>query len=208
MGHGFMAVYRDDLFRSLSGCDALADEWEQRHCYGGVFMENLTAFGKSLDGKGNLRSAEPLYPCTAVEPRYKGECYAEQTAYALLVRNDDFGAVFRLCRNVADSDFRDQCYQGLGGDAAIKASKYVIGAAAQTNTVRSLCEQGPDEQARTHCIVGAVETIVRDLSGDDRPARALCEALNGHAVAVACEAARTKEVEAFPSGGRSQHRHN
>ena len=42
----------------------------------------------------------------------------KQTAYALFVRDDDFGAVFELCAASPDVAFRPDCYQGLGGDAS------------------------------------------------------------------------------------------
>jgi hypothetical protein len=205
MGHGFMAVFGSDIFKSLAGCDALRDPWEQHHCYGGVFMENLTAFENPSRPFRDLRADAPLYPCTAVESRYKTECYLKQTAYALFVRNDDFGAVFKLCREDADADFRAACYQGLGGDAAIKTSKYVIGAAAQDLTLSTLCLQGPDQEARSECVVGAVTTIVRDLAGDDTQARTLCAALDDRQLATVCETTRTHAVRGFPSKGAHHH---
>jgi hypothetical protein len=206
MGHGFMAVYDDDLTRSLAGCDALTREWEQRHCYGGVFMENLTSFGKSLDPRGSLRPEEPLFPCTAVTRRYKSECYIEQTAYALFVRNDDFAAVFVLCRTAADPDFRDVCYQGLGGDAAILASKYVTGDEARAATTRSLCMNGPDSTAQSNCIIGAVDTMIRDSSGDGTRAQALCATLDDHVMSTTCDAARIKAMRTV-ANDRPPHHH-
>ena len=206
MGHGFMAVFQSDVFQSLSGCDVLTDPWEQRHCYGGVFMENLSAIGHSSRPSTHLRPHEPLYPCTAVDARYKGDCYIEQTAYALSMRNNDFAAVFALCRNDADAGFRNVCYEGLGGDAAIMASKFVIGAAARADTLRQLCLLGPDDDARAHCIMGAISTIVRDTSGDDTQARVVCGALHDQQLTSVCNNALREEAQAFPTGPvRHQH---
>ena len=199
MGHGFMAVHGSDVFRSLPGCDALADDWERHHCYGGVFMENLTAMNSRSRPSRDLRPDAPLYPCTAVDARYKDECYVKQTAYALYVRNDDFAAVFDLCRDDADAAFRSVCYQGLGGDAAITSSKYVRGDAARAATIRALCLQGPDGEARSHCVAGAVTTIVRDLAGNDAPARTLCGALAERALTAACETARLVASHGVPT---------
>jgi hypothetical protein len=204
MGHGFMAVFESDVFQSLAACDVLHDEWEQRHCYGGVFMQNLSSFSHSAQLPPHLRPAEPLYPCTVVAARYKGECYIEQTAYALFVRNDDFAAVFKMCREEADETFRTVCYEGLGGDAAIKTSKFVIGADAQIRTLRSLCLEAPDGQARSHCVAGAISTMIRDQSGNDERARGLCAALDDSLKDV-CEAARTEEIGAFPAAGGAHH---
>jgi hypothetical protein len=206
MGHGFMAVFESDVFKSLPGCDALPDAWEQHHCYGGVFMENLTAAGNPSRRSKQLRPDEPLYPCTAVPARYKEECYVKQTAYALHVRNDDFAAVFTLCWKDADPDFRFACYEGIGGDATIMSSKYVSGVPAQVATVRQLCLLGPDDDARSHCVAGAVTTIARDLAGDDRKARALCAALDDAHLAVVCERTREAASRGVPTP-RSAHVH-
>ena len=205
MGHGFMAVFDSDVFESLSGCDALSDPWEQRHCYGGVFMENLSAILHHSRPSKYLRPAEPLYPCTAVAARYREECYREQTAYALYVRNDDYAAVFRLCRDEADEDFRAACYEGIGGDATIMSSKYVSGLEEQVGTVRQLCLLGPDHDARASCVAGAVTTIVADLGGEDRKARALCAVLEPE-LAEACETAR-QDAHREVSTGRTAHLH-
>ena len=119
MGHGFMGLVGSDVFRSLE-LRLARDRWEREHCVGGVFMENLTALSNQRRPSRNLRPEEPLYPCTGVARRHKHECYMKQTAYALMVRNDDFEAVFRLCARSADAGFRTDCYQGLGGDASIR----------------------------------------------------------------------------------------
>ena len=206
MGHGFMAVFETDVFRSLAGCDLLAETWEREHCYSGVFMENLTSMEDPKRPSKDLRPQQPLYPCTAVESRYKGECYVKQTAYALYVHNGDFGAVFRLCQDESDIEFRAVCHQGIGGDAAIASSKYVIGKEAQVATTRQLCLLGPDALAREHCIAGAVITTVRDLAGDDTKARALCGALDDERLATVCQATLQATSEGVPATiGTHQH---
>jgi hypothetical protein len=205
MGHGFMGVFGSDVLASLKGCDALPDRWEQRHCAGGVFMENLSAILHHSRPSKYLRPTEPLYPCTAVAERYKEECYLEQTAYALYVRNDDYVAVFRLCRDEADEAFRAACYEGIGGDATIMSSKYVSGLDEQVEKVRQLCLLGPDDGARASCVVGAVKTIVADLGGEDRKARAVCAVL-APLLAEACETAR-QDAHREMSTGRHAHLH-
>jgi len=201
MGHGFMATYGTDVFRSLIGCDQLIENWEREHCYSGVFMENLTAIVNPSRPSKALNPREPLYPCTAVEDRFKHECYLKQTAYAIYVTHDDYGAVFRLCQESADIDFRDVCYQGVGGDAAIMSSKFVIGEAAQATSVRDLCQLGPVEEARLSCVIGAVETIIRDLSGDDTQARALCVVLDGTDLESVCQKTREEVGKKLTSAG-------
>jgi hypothetical protein len=206
MGHGFMSVFGNDIVQALSGCDRLAESWEQQFCHSGVFMENMSAIGDPARPSTDLRPGEPLYPCTAVDDRYKAECYLKQTAYALYLVNGDFGAVFKLCRETGDAAFRGVCDQGLGGDAAIMSSKYVIGSAAQALTIRELCLLGSDSESRSNCVVGAVTTIVRDLAGDDAKARALCAALEGE-LSVTCELTRVVASQGVPAPAGAHHHH-
>jgi hypothetical protein len=206
MGHGFMAVFGTDVFRSLEGCDGLTATWERQHCYSGVFMENLTAMEYPERPSRHLSPDQPLYPCTVVQATYKEECYVKQTTYALYVRNGDFTAVFKLCQKDAEPDFQAVCYQGIGGDAAITSNKYVIGVAAQTATARQLCLLGPDVAARENCIAGVVTTIVRDGGGDDTKARALCAALDDRSLATVCEETREAASHGVPeTGGAHNH---
>ena len=93
IGHGFMLVRRGELPAALRTCDTLKDAWEQRSCYGGVFMQNVMALG----GSKYLRPSEPLYPCGELADRHRAMCYKKQAGYALFARNGDIGAVFALC---------------------------------------------------------------------------------------------------------------
>jgi hypothetical protein len=200
MGHGFMAVHQTDVFKSLDGCRGLADAWERRHCEGGVFMQNLTAMSSPDRPARQLRPDQPLYPCTAVARRYKHECYIKQTAYALLVRSDDFGAVFDLCAGSPDVSYRADCYEGIGGDASIRASKYVNGAAARRSTVRTLCRLGRDRPARRNCVIGAVTVTVRDGASQSANPAALCASFHEAYLRAACSRAHLKTVQEFAAG--------
>jgi hypothetical protein len=204
MGHGFMDVYGGDVFRSLRGCARLAEAWERHHCEGGVFMENLTSMTKPRRPPGHLRPGRPLYPCTAVATRHKHECYMKQTAYALFVRGDDFRAVFRLCARSPDVRFRDDCYQGLGGDASIHSSKYLTAAADTRRATRTLCLQAPNRAARRGCVVGAVTVIVRDGASRETGAVAFCRSLRNRGLRAACSRAHLETVQDLTtrSGGR------
>jgi hypothetical protein len=203
MGHGFMALLRSNVFRSLDACDALAEGWERSHCFGGVFMENLTALSNPRRPSRNLDPERPLYPCTAVAARFKHECYMKQTAYALLVRNDDFRAVFRLCERSPDVRFRDDCYDGLGGDAAIMSSKYVTGAARKRATTRAVCRMGPTTTARRHCVVGAMTVTVRDGASQTSDPVAFCSGFRERYLHAACSRAHLDIVQKLTGRRRS-----
>jgi hypothetical protein len=191
MGHGFMEVFSSRVFRSLDGCAALRDRWEQDECSGGVFMENVTAIDNRARPARSLRPDQPLYPCTAVAPRFWEQCYDWQVTYALYVNDSDFRAVFGLCA-AAPAGARGACYRGLGGDA-LQQSKFVTARPARAATIRRLCAVGPDPAARRACIAGAVRNMYRDYADGDVQARALCAALrDGGPERAACRRAEAK----------------
>jgi hypothetical protein len=119
----------------------------------------------------------------------------KQTAYALFVRDNDFAAVFRMCAASPDVAFRDDCEQGLGGDASIRASKYVTGAAARRSAVRTLCRLGRDRAARRNCVVGAVTVIVRDGASQAANPVALCASFREGELRAACARAHLETVQ-------------
>ena len=197
MGHGFMGSFASDVFASLRGCDALDDPWERRQCYGGVFMENLSAIGHPDRPPTTLRPREPLYPCTAVARRYREACFDKQTTYALYVTDSDFARVFALCARVG-RDVRGACYRGLGGDIAVDAAKRLFDGRARAMSRRRLCLLGRDRTAREQCVVGAVNVILRDLAGGAAQTAAFCRALGGAGLWRVCVGAREAAYRDLP----------
>jgi hypothetical protein len=203
IGHGFMALYRGDVFRSLRGCDELPSRWERDNCSGGVFMENLTAMSNPTRPSTFLRPREPLYPCTAVQRRFKRECYLKQTAFAFYVRDSDVAAVFAMCAATADSGFREDCDEGLGGDVSIQANKYVAGETTKRATIRSQCAlglaRGRGRASVRACVTGAVGEIVRDGATDETDVAALCASFEEKDLRAACTRAHAETVRDFPA---------
>ena len=169
LGHGFMGILENELFKSLETCDTLTDKWERTSCYGGVFMENIMAQNNPSHPSKYLKADEPLYPCTAVETKYKSECYKMQTSYALQTQDGDFAKVFDLC-STAEDDFRTTCYQSLGRDASGQSVSDV----AKT---KDTCMLGRDYEARSDCVIGAVKDFISYYHSDTQ-AKELCESLD------------------------------
>ncbi len=176
LGHGFMGILDNDLFDSLRTCDGLRDVWERQRCYGGVFMENVVARDNPGHPSRYLRADRPLYPCDVVGDRYKNECYQRQTSYALETRGNDFANVFALCAAVQE-DFRPACYQGLGWDASVQSIERGVSDATINESARMLCVLGEDHEARSNCVVGAVEYFIRHHYSDAQ-AKLFCESLD------------------------------
>ncbi len=176
LGHGFMSIHENELFESLQTCDTLADGWERKRCYGGVFMENVIASNNPNHPSKYLKADQPLYPCDIVETRYKTQCYRRQTSYALKTQGNDFAKVFDLCAKV-EGDFRPACYQGLGWDASVQSiiNRGTSGAPINGST-RNLCTLGKGYEAQSNCVIGAAEYFIRD-SYSDAQAKGFCESL-------------------------------
>jgi hypothetical protein len=77
MGHGYMFATNGELFESLNDCDSITDSWERTSCYGGVFMQNImneqSPDSETQAGTKYLKSDQPMYPCTAVDVKYKDQ---------------------------------------------------------------------------------------------------------------------------------------
>lgn len=167
MGHGFMALHGADVNASLTACERL-DSWEAEQCLGGVFMENISAVG-------NVRPADPLYPCADVATRFRTACYDRQTGYAVDATGEDFAQVFGLCAAV-DPAFRPACDQGVGGEIALYSGKFLATVADQAASTRSLCLLAAAGAPRADCVTGAVAKYVREHSRTAQ-SESLCRAL-------------------------------
>jgi hypothetical protein len=165
LGHGFMGIQENELFKSLQTCDTLKDEWEKEACYGGVFMENVMAEYNPSHPPKYLKADQPLYPCDVVETKYKTECYKMQTSHTLQTQGYDFARVFNLCATVED-DYRPTCYQSMGRDASWQGGSDV-------DKVKDTCMLGEDYEARSNCVVGAAEDFISYYHSDTQ-AKALC----------------------------------
>ena len=171
------ASFASDVFASLRGCDALADGWERHQCYGGVFMENLSAIGHPTRPPTALRPREPLYPCTAVAPPLPG---------ALLRQADDVRPLRDRQRLRARCS---RCARASSGPSAAPAT--AAWAATSPSTPPSTCStrepgraragacacSAPTATARRECVVGVVRVILRDLAGGAAQTAAFCRAL-------------------------------
>ncbi len=173
LGHGVYAYYEGEIFPALKMCDNLSGHWERESCYSGVFMQNIidSTFTQGTGHEAKyLRPGEPLYPCTAVEEKYKGQCYLGQTSYALQVNGFNWQEVFGLCATVAQP-YRDICNQSMGRDVANQAGH-------EKNKTKELCALATTTNDRVNCIIGAVKEII-SYYHDDREAYEFCDILSG-----------------------------
>jgi hypothetical protein len=206
MGHGFMGLYENEVFKSLEACDALSEQWEREKCSGGVFMENVMDEDNPDNPSKYLKADEPFYPCTEVKTEYKSPCYVRQTNYVLKKQGEDFAKVFELCGKVED-DFRAICYVGLGNNAVIRSTRDDTTEGvqeraqadegdqaddgdqtddeAQIKFIRGACMLGQDTEAKSRCFAGAVRQLIFFYDNDVQ-AKTLCESLTRADWRAAC----------------------
>lgn len=169
LGHAFMEVYEGELYKSLAGCDTIQDEWERNSCYGGVFMQNIMIEQSPDDSEDHeskyLKPEDPMYPCDAVDDKYKVQCYTMQTSYALQVENYDFVKVFQLC-DATPAPYNTNCYISLGRDASGKT----VYEPARTE---ELCAMSITPEGQEYCIYGAMQDYIDNFQ-NDKLARQVC----------------------------------
>ncbi|HET7612388.1 MAG TPA: hypothetical protein VFK26_00580 [Gemmatimonadaceae bacterium] len=166
-GHGLMMYHRYDVNASLSDCDRLRTPWDQRSCYGGVFMEHNMGARMQVFGDpgtfGMHRHSMPAsnvvlfkpddlhYPCDATPQRYRLECYELQADLILPAVKEDYRKAGAVCDGAGTPILVAQCYSGLGRNAS--------GAAAfQFEGIRRRCDLA-SAYGKPFCYQGAVRHL-------------------------------------------------
>jgi hypothetical protein len=165
-GHGLMMYHRYDVNASLKDCDRLSGDWDQRSCYGGVFMEHnmgarMQSFGDGQFGMHRhsmpapsvvLFKAKDLhYPCDATALRYRRECYDLQADLILPAVQQDYEKAAEVCDSAGTPDLMRSCYLGLGRNAS--------GASAfQYSGIRKRCDKS-SANGVAFCYEGAVRHL-------------------------------------------------
>ena len=167
LGHGIMYINNHEVFDSLKICDYLNGSYEQSSCWGGVFMENVMVNFKDHFTK-YLKPEDPLYPCDAVDAKYKATCYLMQTSYMLKVTAGNFSKVFQLCSKIGDK-YRDSCYQSIGRDASGTSL-------SNPQATKEKCALGKNQRQQSNCIIGAVKDFISYFHSD-KQANEFCSIL-------------------------------
>jgi len=203
LGHGLMIYSGYDLPWALEICDALAEDWDQTSCTGGVFMENISS-SYGIDSKW-VRDDDPLYPCPAMKERHKLYCYLMVTSRINELNGFDWKQTAAACGTV-ESGWASTCFESYGRDA----SGWTLEEPAK---IAPLCELAGRHE--TSCVYGAV----RDLASFDpsgKRATRLCSVVarefrercwNGYGTIVATlhpgVAAQRKACDSAPAGYRA-----
>lgn len=169
LGHGLTLFFNHNLLRPLRYCDFLADSWQQKSCYGGVFMENIV-WSQSPESERSLAPGEtvieedPHYPCNSVAEKYRWDCYAMQSSVILYLNGWNFEEAFAEC-DQAERAYISSCYYSMGRDIAGYAKH-------DPRQSRELCLLS-EVPYREWCFDGAARTLV-NLEGTTEGAFDMC----------------------------------
>ncbi len=185
VGHGIMLRFDADLFASFPYCKKMNDPWELSSCASGAIMQNVVSAQEGHTG-ATFKAGDLVYPCNAVDPEFKDECWGMQTSYILWQSNQDLSKGFQICDTV-EADFADDCYQSMGrdisGNSLLDSAKVVEG-----------CNLG-GAALREYCVVGAALNAVFNDHNPDK-ATELC-AMVDEAYRPACLKARDRATASF-----------
>jgi hypothetical protein len=161
LGHAIVYFLDYNLFKSLDYCDLLSSPWDESSCYGGAFMENITAIDKS---NRFLAAKDYHFPCRVVEEKYKSDCYVMQTSRMFEMGLSKY-QIIEECKNAGD--YRLKCIQSLGRDLSNDARTQ------SPDSVSSICElmEAPYKNSCTDGVAFALS----DNTWDGKYAFPFCE---------------------------------
>jgi hypothetical protein len=163
IGHGVVIRFGNDVLQGVPYCDVFKEDWERTNCYTGAFMQNIIVDNR-MHQSIQLREDDPMYPCNAVDDRYKKACYLGQTSYVLRVLDYDYDEAFDVCDSI-EKEYVPTCYVSMGRDISGNSHR-------DAETVLERCSLG-NPAHQENCFVGAVRNAVFHDHGREN-ADALC----------------------------------
>lgn len=172
VGHALMFVTEADLPRSLRLCDGLTPGTAPEVCYGGVFMENSSSSTNADHPSKFLKADDPLYPCTALDDRYKKICYAYQSSYFVELTRQNWSEVIRLCETVPPP-YQDGCFRFVGSNQ--------VGRTQELAVMRDTCLIVQEPSLRRSCLQGVVAGLGGRYIGNMKKMSSFCQLVSREA---------------------------
>jgi hypothetical protein len=185
IGHGVTIRFGNDVFKGLPYCGVFEEDWEATNCATGAFMQNIVV-DRTMHQSIRLDPDNLMYPCTAVEDRWKSACYLGQTSYALRELDYDYAKGFELCDGIEEK-YVSTCYVSMGRDISGNSHR-------EAATVLERCSLG-DPEFQEWCFIGATRNAVFHDHGT-KNADALC-AIVPERYRPRCESARDSAAESL-----------
>ncbi len=149
VGHAILYSIDYDIRDGLKVCDTLSSQFERSSCYGGLFMENVTAFDKS---QRDIIVGDYHYPCTKVDSAHQVDCYMMQTSIMLEFAPDDetlaqeCSKIFSMTEYENKTRLVESCFTSIGRDLSnsvrLGNPKRAFNACRQVPEYTSICNSG------------------------------------------------------------------
>jgi hypothetical protein len=185
IGHGVTIRFKNDVFKGLPYCDVFEEDWERTNCATGAFMQNIVV-DRTMHQSVRLDPDDPVYPCNAVEDKWKSACYLGQTSYILRQLDYDYAKGFEVCDSI-EEDYISTCYVSMGRDISGNSHR-------EAAKVLERCSLG-DPDFQEWCFIGATRNAVFHDHGTTN-ADALC-AIVPERYRPRCESARDSAAESL-----------
>ena len=183
LGHALMFFLDYKLEKTLASCDIQPDGWSRSSCYGGVFMENVFS---ATPEKRDLSPTDYHYPCSALNEKYKSDCYMMQTT-RMSEMGLDINGLFRECRMAGA--YKLICFQSMGRDLS---NDVRIKDPAITS---EKCERGADRDEINACTRGVIYALI-DNTWTGKYAFPFCASFRDKDAGSYCFAASTGYLKA------------
>ena len=174
-GHVFMINEAYDINRSLQLCLSLDEPWAEA-CWQGLFMEN--AIKGYENREENFREEDPLYPCNAVQDKFKPQCYINHHSHLLDHYSTSLNDLIEVC--LYAGDFAEHC---LGGVALYLPDPYALDKYGKQFGITNLsygekivflCNRFPKEYVES-CYDNAVAGILNEDAGNLERSSSVCK---------------------------------
>ncbi|HEU0016290.1 MAG TPA: hypothetical protein VFQ45_21605 [Longimicrobium sp.] len=119
-----------------------------------------------------LDPADPLYPCTVVDEKYRPSCYTMQTSAMLFFNRGDIAATARGCEKAPEA-YLGACYASLGRDITAYASQRHDRSIQMCSTAAGLA----GGRAQVWCLNGVVQNLI-NVAADAGEGIRFCRALS------------------------------
>jgi len=107
LGHAIAKLYENDVFEGIKRCDELEIFEDQDMCYDGLLMENNNE--DYFTGGGDYDENDTYYPCSALDEKYKKNCYFYQGYHILRENEESYEPSFEQCINMPDKNYIGKC---------------------------------------------------------------------------------------------------
>jgi plastocyanin len=167
MGHGIITYREHDLPQALKDCDRLKER-VRTYCYDGTFME------LSISAAANFyRESDPLYPCNAIDEKYRFACGRSQPNVMRSRFNLQTGEIARICEESGSEAIKYHCIDALG---------YFSGQMSGGNpeSIIKNCGEIIKGTNRAQCLAAAAgELVFQNTAGWQKSSQKVCSTLSG-----------------------------